>query len=70
MSRPKICRNCAHYGASFFGSEYAKCEKTGFYSTIQRKYPSKQCDDSFSGWIEKEPLLTRIKLYFVKEKND
>jgi hypothetical protein len=52
-NRPRTCRTCAHRSGS-------RCNLSGFYMEVERKYPSK-CGVYFEGWAPRESLLTRLK---------
>ena len=60
---PKTCSTCAHARGGF---PFGKCALTGFYQATERTYPVK-CDVNFSGWVKREPLLTRFKKWLYKE---
>lgn len=57
--RPRTCATCAHRsGTVAFGT----CVRSGYFITTERKFPvASECGVNFNGWVQREPLWTRIK---------
>jgi hypothetical protein len=49
------CMTCAHRHASSAGVTFDRCVLTGHYCDFQRKFPSRVCDISLSGWTPIPP---------------
>lgn len=60
---PKACSTCEHKG-------FASCNKTGFYLSTQRKYPSIECDREFSGWVPRMGVWQRIVFWWKGGQHD
>lgn len=55
MVRPRNCSTCAHLSGN-------TCLLSGFDHVIERKYPT-VCGQKFQGWVQREPLIGRIKAW-------
>lgn len=58
-ARPKTCATCAHRSGTLASGT---CMLSGFYLTTERKYQS-ACGADFQGWVQREPLLRRVKAW-------
>ena len=60
MSPPKTCSTCAHRRGRGF---YARCDFTGEFANLSRKYEN--CPPDYSAWRPRQGLPIRIWQFFV-----
>ena len=65
QARPKTCATCAHRVGSL-NFHYATCDLSGVYCSVARQYPAR-CGVEFKGWVQREPLLERVKFWLYKK---
>lgn len=61
--RPRTCSTCAHRSGSV---KHGRCMLSGFYVEVERKHPT-ACGEDFAGWVQREPLLKRIRAWLYVE---
>lgn len=59
----KNCKTCAHRQG---GPVFSTCLLSGFFCSTERQYPT-YCGVNFDGWVQRKPIVVRIKEYFVGE---
>ena len=59
---PKSCTTCQHM---YSKGRFARCNVTGFYVGITRRYPDTGCDENYSAWVKRLSIKERF-LFWLK----